>query len=56
MLGDVRAWMSSGTSFCRHRGSGCRQDVDIWVDITVSTTWGEDVDISGVTLQPACPL
>lgn len=43
MLGDVRAWTSSGTSLS---ATGA-QDVDIWVDITVSITQGKDVDIFG---------
>ena len=30
--------------------------MDIRVDIIVSTTWGQDMDIFGVTVQPACPL
>ena len=64
VLGDVILFTTWGPGrghswgcYCvRHRGSGCRQDVNIHVDIIVSTTRGQDVDISWVTVQPACLL
>ena len=64
VLGDVILFSTWGPEHghswgryrVHHRGSGCRQDVDIHVDIIVSTTQGQDMDIFGVTVQPACPL
>ena len=64
VLGDIILFSTWGPGrghpwgcYCiHHRGSGCRQDVDICVNIIVSTTRGQDMDIFGVTVQPACPL
>ena len=30
--------------------------MDILGDVTVSTIQGQDMDIFGITVQPACPL
>lgn len=58
VLGDVILFTTWETGrghpwgcYCAyHRGSGCRQDVNICADIIVSTTRGQDVDIFGVTV------
>ena len=52
----TRAWTSLGMLLCPPQGLGCRQDVDIHVNIIVSTTRGQDMDIFGVTVQPTCPV
>ena len=64
VLGDIILFPTWGPGcghpwgcYCvHHRGSGCRQGGNIRADIIVSSTQGQDVDVSGVTVQPAFPL